>query len=171
MSDKNKTVKALQQQLQVMSNVLDNIGSFVYSKDLNGKYTYANADVAKLFNTPVQEIIGKDDSQFFDLNVSNELRENDQKVIDSKTPLITEERNMVKSTGKVHTYTIIKQPIFNNNGEVTGLSGISIDITEQKELEAKNREQKQLLDVILDNVDAYIYMKDLTWSTQFKHPS
>ena len=41
-----------------------------------------------------------------------------------------------------------------------GLTGISTDITVQKTLEAENRDQKHLLDVILNNVDAYIYMKD-----------
>ena len=161
MTEKNNhDVKALLQQIQLMSGVLDNIGSYVYSKDLAGKYTYANADVAKLFNTPVQDIIGKDDSHFFDFSISNELRENDLKVIRDKAPLITEECNVVKATGKVHTYKIIKQPMFNENGEITGISGISIDITEQKALAAKNQEQRHLLDVILDNVDAYVYMKD-----------
>ncbi len=46
MSDKKNNIEALLLQVQVMSSVLDNIGSYVYSKDLSGKYTYVNADVA-----------------------------------------------------------------------------------------------------------------------------
>lgn len=160
MSDKENNIEALLLQVQVMSSVLDNIGSYVYSKDLAGKYTYVNADVAKLFQTSVQDIIGKDDSHFFDLDISNEINQNDLKVIRNKAPLITEENNVIKSTGKVNTYQIIKKPILDNKGNVIGISGISVDITEKKALEAENQEQKYLLDVILDNVDAYIYMKD-----------
>ena len=160
MSDNENNIEALLLQVQVMSSVLDNIGSYVYSKDLAGKYTYVNADVAKLFQTSVQDIIGKDDSHFFDLDISNEISQNDLKVIRHKAPLITEENNVIKSTGKVNTYQIIKKPILDNKGNVIGISGISVDITEKKALEAENQEQKYLLDVILDNVDAYIYMKD-----------
>jgi len=160
MSDNENNIEALLLQVQVMSSVLDNISSYVYSKDLAGKYTYVNADVAKLFQTSVQDIIGKDDSHFFDLDISNEINQNDLKVIRNKAPLITEENNVIKSTGKVNTYQIIKKPILDNKGNVIGISGISVDITEKKALEAENQEQKYLLDVILDNVDAYIYMKD-----------
>ena len=160
MSDKENNIEALLLQVQVMSSVLDNIGSYVYSKDLSGKYTYVNADVAKLFQTSVQDIIGKDDSHFFDLDISNEISQNDLKVIRHKAPLITEENNVIKSTGEVKTYQIIKKPILDNKGNVIGISGISVDITEKKALEAENQEQKYLLDVILDNVEAYIYMKD-----------
>lgn len=160
MSDNENNIEALLLQVQVMSSVLDNIGSYVYSKDLAGKYTYVNADVAKLFQTSVQDIIGRDDSHFFDLDISNEISQNDLKVIRHKAPLITEENNVIKSTGEVKTYQIIKKPILDNKGNVIGISGISVDITEKKALEAENQEQKYLLDVILDNVDAYIYMKD-----------
>ena len=96
MSDKKNNIEALLLQVQVMSSVLDNIGSYVYSKDLSGKYTYVNADVAKLFQTSVQDIIGKDDSHFFDLDISNEISQNDLKVIRHKAPLITEENNVIK---------------------------------------------------------------------------
>ncbi|TWX64230.1 PAS domain-containing protein [Colwellia sp. C1TZA3] len=155
-----KNIAALLQQVQEMTSVLDNIGSYVYCKNLAGKYTYVNANVAALFQTTVQDIIGKDDSQFFDSNMLDELLKNDYKVVLNKVSLVFEENNLIKLTGKVHTYKTIKSPIFNNIGEVIGISGISTDITEQKALEADNKEQKHLLDVILNNVDAYIYMKD-----------
>jgi diguanylate cyclase (GGDEF)-like protein/PAS domain S-box-containing protein len=159
MADKKK-IAALSQQVHEMTSVLDNIGSYAYCKDLAGKYTYVNADVATLFQTSVQDIIGKDDSHFFDLNVLDELLKNDRKVIFDKVSLVFEERNLIKSTGKIHTYKTIKNPIFNEIGEVIGLSGISTDITLQKLLEEDSEDQKHLFDVILNNIDAYIYMKD-----------
>ena len=159
MADK-KNIAALLQQVHKMTSVLDNICSYAYCKDLAGKYTYVNADVSALFQTSVQDIIGKDDSHFFDLNVLDELLKNDRKVIFDKVSLVFEESNLIKSTGKIHTYKTIKNPIFNEIGEIIGLSGISTDITMQKSLEEDNQDQKHLLDVILNNIDAYIYMKD-----------
>lgn len=156
----NHDVTALLQQVQSMSALLDNIDAYVFTKDLDGKYVYVNADVADLFQTPIDNIIGKDDSHFFDLEKSDQLLQNDLKVIKNQVSIESEEVNVVKSTGQVHTYKSIKKPLFNNDGKVIGLCGISTDITEQKKLELENREQKHLLDVILNNVDAYIYMKD-----------
>ena len=160
MTNKINNTESLLQQISVMSSVLDNIGSYVFSKDLAGKYTYVNANVEALFQRPAKYIIGKNDSHFFDLDILDELLENDRKVINEKVSLTSEETNVIKSTGKILTYKVIKNPIFNDIGEVIGLSGISTDITAQKALETDNQNQKHLLDVVLNNVDAYIYMKD-----------
>lgn len=40
------------------------------------------------------------------------------------------------------------------------MTGISTDITERRELENQIKERKEFLDIILNNVDAYIYIKD-----------
>ncbi|WP_085299062.1 sensor domain-containing diguanylate cyclase [Cognaticolwellia mytili] len=157
---KNKDAEKLLLQVKSMAEILDNIGAYVFAKDLDGKYIYINSDVANLFQMPVDDIIGKDDSHFFDLGISDELRLNDLKVIKHKVAIESEENNSVKSTGKIHTYKTIKKPLFNDKNQVIGLIGISTDITTQKTLETENKNQKNLLDVILNNVDAYIYMKD-----------
>lgn len=158
-NNKNNTVTLLNQ-LSVMSKVLDNIGSYVYSKDLSGKYTYVNANVETLFQKPAEYIIGHDDSHFFDLDILDDLLESDRRVINENITLSIEEDTVIKSTGKIHTYKTTKSPIYDENNEVIGLSGIATDITVQKALEADNQNQKHLLDVVLNNVDAYIYMKD-----------
>ena len=160
MTDKINNTESLLQQISVMSSVLNNIGSYVFSKDLAGNYTYVNANVEALFQRPAKDIIGKNDSHFFDLDILDELLENDRKVINEKVSLTKEETNVIKSSGKILTYKVIKTPIFNAIGEVIGISGISTDITLQKKLETDNQNQKHLLDVVLNNVDAYIYMKD-----------
>lgn len=159
-NEKKHDIADLLLQTQSMSELLNNIGAYVFSKDLEGKYTYVNSDVAELFKTTVSNVIGKDDSHFFDLEISDELRQNDLNVIRNKICIESEENNVIKSTGKLHTYKTIKKPLLNSQGDVIGLTGISTDITVQKTLEAENRDQKHLLDVILNNVDAYIYMKD-----------
>lgn len=160
MTNKKNNTESLLNQISVMSKVLDNIGSYVYSKDLSGKYTYVNVNVETLFQKPAKYIIGKDDSYFFDLDILDDLIESDQRVMNENITLSIEEDSVIKSTGKIHTYRSTKSPIYNDNNEVIGMSGIATDITVQKALEDDNQNQKHLLDVVLNNVDAYIYMKD-----------
>ena len=150
----------LQKQLRLLENMLTNVGAFIYAKDLNGCYVYANQAVLDLFNRPLNEVLGKDDSHFFDLPLSKQLKVNDNKVMTDGVTTENEETNVVKETGQTHIYRTVKKPLFNDNQKIVGMCGISTDITEEKKLQKIIRQQKKLLDTVLDNVDAHIYMKN-----------
>ena len=110
--------------------VLDSLDIAVYSKDREGRYTYANRMVCDLFGAPLADIVGKDDTAFFDLVASSELRENDQGVMDSGASVTRTERDVIKETGEERMYLTVKAPIRDGSGAVVGLAGVSIDITE-----------------------------------------
>lgn len=113
-----------------------------------------------MFDKELIEVIGFDDSHFFDLTLSQQLRENDQQVMIINIIVENEEINYLKEIQAVRIYKVIKKPLHDVYGKVIGMCGISTDITEEKYLHKKLKAQKQLLDTMLDNVDAYIYMKD-----------
>ena len=109
--------------------ILDSLDAFVYSKDLDGNYVYANRAVQSLFGASLDGIRGHDDSQFFDLEQSNELRVNDLKVIADGVTVRREEHDIVKETGEQRVYLTTKSPMRNASGELVGMCGISLDIT------------------------------------------
>lgn len=152
--------EALLLQVASMSKILDNIDAFVFIKDLKSRYTYVNSNIINLFQVPADHIIGNDDSHFFDKKTVEKIHQTDLNVIRKKIPHQLEESNVIKASGQARIYRTNKYPLFDHKNNVIGLYGISTDITATKQLEIKNKEQKQLLDVILNNVDAYIYMKD-----------
>ncbi len=114
------------------ATILDSLNVYVYSKDRDGKYTYANRAVCELFGSPLSDVLGKDDSQFFDLEESNELRSNDQEVMASGAVVEAEEHDVVKETGEDRYYWTIKAPLRGDSGAVVGICGISLDITGSK---------------------------------------
>jgi len=154
------TIKRTNKDLKTFKIVMDEVGAYVFTKDLNGCYTFANNLVLGLFNKPLNDVLGEDDSHFFDLELSHELRENDIRVLKHGEVIEKEEKNIIKDTGEIRVYWSVKKPIYDSSGNIIGMCGISTDITKRKTLENKVIEQKYLLDTILDNVDAYIYMKD-----------
>jgi len=109
--------------------ILNCIEAAAYAKDLDGNYTYANATVQRIFGADLDEIIGKDDSHFFDLERSNALRENDAEVMARGTSLAREERDIIKATGEERIYFTVKSPLRDASGNVVGIWGLSIDIT------------------------------------------
>lgn len=109
--------------------VLDALDVAVYAKDREGRYTYVNRYVRDLFRLTDAEILGKDDSHFFDLEQSNALKLNDAEVMDTGKAVSREERDIVKATGEERIYWTVKSPVRDASGRVIGLCGMSVDIT------------------------------------------
>lgn len=145
---------------QRLKFTLDHVGAYVFTKDTEGRYTYANDMVCALFGQPLEHVIGQTDEQFFDLSISDELRQNDLQVLKSGEKIESEEHNIIAETGEERIYWTVKIPIRDPEGHITGLCGISTDITERLRLERELAEQKNLLSLVLENMDAYVYMKD-----------
>jgi diguanylate cyclase (GGDEF)-like protein/PAS domain S-box-containing protein len=152
---------------KMLGGVLNNIGAFIYTKDLKGFYTYVNQPVLDLFDKKIDEVIGFDDSHFFDLDLSEQLNKNDQKVMLKGVAVESEETNFIKSLKETRIYKVVKKPLFDNDNNIIGMCGISTDITHEKNLQKMIKSQQNLLNAVLDNADAYIYMKDIDRTFQY----
>ena len=144
----------------IKNEVLDSIDSYIYTKDLSGHYTYANQAVLDLFEKSLTEVIGCDDSQFFDLARSKQLQKNDRLVMEQNTRVESEESNFIKAKNETLIFKVVKKPLYSSEGIVNGMCGISTDITAEKQLQEQLNEQSYLLDTMLNNIDAHIYVKD-----------
>lgn len=118
-----------------LRSIVDAIDSYIYIKDATCHYTYVNQSVQDLFASTYENIIGKDDSHFFDLKDLKDLLINDRFVIDYGESIEREEVTTIKSTGEQRTYRSIKKPLYNDFGQIVGLYGISTDITKYKQVE------------------------------------
>jgi len=81
----------------IKDQILASIDSFIYTKDLSGKYTYANQAVLDLFEKNLADVIGFDDTHFFDLALSTQLKENDRMVMDQVIRVENEESNFIRA--------------------------------------------------------------------------
>ncbi|WP_372833983.1 diguanylate cyclase [Pontibacterium sp.] len=141
--------------------LLDNLGAYVYCKDVNYNYTYANRQVCDLFGYPLEEIIGESDARFFGAETAKSLVEgSDRYVIEDGDIIEKEEINYVPGLDEYRHYLTVKKPLHNEHGEIIGLFGISTDVTALKVAERRLRDSETKLSTILDNVGAYVYIKD-----------
>lgn len=127
----------LKDEIYKLKFALDNVSAYIYIKDLDSKYIYANETTLKLFGCDSKSLVGKDDNSFFPEDTIKRLREIDLRVLDGNE---TEEEVIVKDKeGKLTIYLEKKKPIYENDntGKVIGILGISADITERKLLENK----------------------------------
>ncbi len=122
--------------------VLNEIGSYVFVKNRQGEYLYANKLTLELFNTNLQALKGKTDYDFFQQEMLEDILESDRMVFKSGQTVINEERAQAIPDGRARVYRAIKKPIVNaKTQQVIGLIGVSTDITDIVELREKLAKQ------------------------------
>ncbi|MGD8703192.1 MAG: PAS domain S-box protein [Desulfosarcina sp.] len=119
-----------------ISSILQYTPAVVYIKDANGRYTMVNSRFEELFGTLSADVRGKADQDFLAPDIANQFLENDAYVLHHKQSIQVEEVIFIE--GDPYTYLSTKFPLYDGQGNVTGVCGIATDIT------ALKKAQKQL---------------------------
>ncbi|RZU46795.1 PAS domain S-box-containing protein/diguanylate cyclase (GGDEF)-like protein [Fluviicoccus keumensis] len=157
--DSEAVLHQLQTRVKDLSDVLDHIGAYVFIKDLQGRYTYANRLARELLNRSLEEILGRDDSHFFSADTVADIYRHDREVLQHGKTISDEERLIPNGRGEMRVYWTVKMPLHDDKGNIRGLCGISTDITDRIRMEEALRANQTLLATVLDNIRACIYMK------------
>jgi PAS domain S-box-containing protein len=135
--------KELSQAYLFVDSVLENIPNMIFGKDaLDLKFVRFNKAGEKLIGTTKENLIGKNDFDFFPPEEAKAFQEKDRAVLAGQVIVdIPEEPISTISNGPriLHTKKI---PVNDSNGKPRYLLGISEDITERKQVE------KERLDLI-----------------------
>ena len=132
-AEKTRHLKASEQRL---NTILDSVEAYIYIKDPELRYQYANRKVCELFGLPLAQVVGQTDEHFFDAATAANLRDNDRRVLLGER-VDTEEINRSPDGTLEQTYLSVKLPLRHPDGSIYALCGISTDISEHK----KNLEQ------------------------------
>ncbi|MDP3610175.1 MAG: EAL domain-containing protein [Methylophilus sp.] len=131
--------KMLFESEQKLSVILNNVPAYIYLKDLDDCYLFANQEVLNLWGTSLKEVIGFSDEKFFDAETTKKIKENDKRVLVNGEILEQEEVNTSVHTGETRIYWSVKIPLRSADGTIYGLCGISTDITQLRLAEADSR--------------------------------
>ncbi|HDS1736723.1 PAS domain-containing sensor histidine kinase [Pseudomonas sp. BP8] len=126
----------------------------VYAKDLEGRMLVANHGTTQLIGKPPAFYIGKTDLEFLeDKDQARQVMATDQRIMHGgKAEQIEEEVNM--ADGSAVTWLSLKAPLLNDDGEVIGLIGSSIDVTARKNAEAALMEFNHTLEARISDAIA-----------------
>lgn len=135
---------------ELLRAIVDNSPSFIYLKDLEGRYLMLNLNFENLFHRPTADMLGKTD---FEVHATEEqaraLRENDRRVVGAGMPLEFEE--VAQRDDGPHDYISVKFPVRDATGAVYAVGGVSTDITERKRTEAER--ERLLVELRVANED------------------
>ena len=107
----------------------------VYAKDLDGRMLVANQGTSDLIGKPPSFYLGKTDAEFLsDRDQARRVMENDQRIMRTGISEQIEERvDMPDGTAAI--WLSVKAPLLDKEGQVIGLIGSSVDVTDRKHAE------------------------------------
>ena len=119
---------------RLLTTLLDNSTDAIFIKDLQGRYTYANPEVARVIGKELAALLGQDDGVLFPEQAAV-IQANDHRVMTENKVFTLEE--VATSVAGVRTYLATKGPLHDAAGRVIGMFGISRDITARVQAEAE----------------------------------
>lgn len=124
---------------KVLTNkIIDILPGVIFYKDLNSKYVYANKACRDFYSQRgIPDIIGKSELDICqNKEQGKKFMEDDKHIIENKTPIHNE--IVYKDKDGEFTYReVIKIPLLDKYGNVKGVVGRSLDITERKKYQDK----------------------------------
>ncbi|ASB49594.1 PAS domain-containing protein [Alkalitalea saponilacus] len=147
------------QQKLLLRTLIDNLPALIYVKDLEARKVISNiSDYRYLGFEREEDVIGKTDIDLLGKDAL-EYYEDDLKVIKTGIFIIDKEESFIRKSGETVWLSTSKIPLYDKDGEITGLVGIGHDITqkqmaEQELLAAKEKaeESDQLKTAFLHNM-------------------
>ncbi|KAA0131543.1 PAS domain S-box protein [Gimesia chilikensis] len=143
---------------ELLQAVVNGVSDAVFVKNREGRYLLFNQAAAKFVGKPIQEVIGKDDTEVFPGPDAQRIMENDRKVMESNELQTIEE--ILVTTGGPRTFSAHKVPYRNQHGDVIGTIGISRDVTEQREAELARQETQERFEQLAENIEEVFWLSD-----------
>ncbi len=143
-TDLRNTTKALRENEEILQAVFELTPVMFWYKDTHDTILHVNSAAAALEGKPAKEIEGKTSLDLYPLHEAQAHRRDDEDVIASRTAKIGYlEPHTSPGTGKTRWLHSGKTPVFNENGNVTGLIAFAVDVTEQRNIQTALEESEE----------------------------
>ncbi|HIE31889.1 MAG TPA: PAS domain S-box protein [Methanosarcinales archaeon] len=130
--------KKAEESLKLYQFMVESAHDAIFYKDTESRYVIANPTALRSFGLPLEEVIGRNDTELLPPEEAENNIADDHKVLE--TGNLTEiHKQMTDVDGKRHHFHAIKVPHLGDNGNVIGIIGVARDITELKRVEEERK--------------------------------
>ncbi len=143
-NERVRAEEALSEERKVLRVLIDNVPDFMYVKDAESRFVVANASLARSMGVKgPEELLGKTDFDFYSSELATGYHQDEQNVIRTKQALFNREEECVDAAGNKTWLLTTKVPLYDKNGQVTGIAGVGRDITERQKVEIERQKAKE----------------------------
>ena len=142
--ERKRIEESLSKERILLQTLINNVPDYIYVKDAQHRFLVANAALAHRMGiaTP-DEVLGKDDFDFFPREVAEKYARDEDDVMRSEHGVVNREEVTEDRAGNTIWHLTTEVPFRDAAGNVLGLLGIGRNITERRAAEAALVEAKE----------------------------
>ena len=139
---------ALALESNLLRALMENIPDAIYFKDADSRFVRVSKNCHLEGIAGPEEAIGRTDFDFFAREHAQESFKDEQEILRTGVPVVDKVEKEIFATGRpISWVSTTKVPIYDADGKITGLVGISRDVTERALAEEAVRKAKEDLEV------------------------
>lgn len=146
---KEKNIPKKQQEMQI--DILDSIRALVFLKDKENRFIWVNKAFAGAMEMSKKELEGKSMSEIYTRELSKKYMDEDKEVISSGKPKFGIIDTIKSSDGNPMWLQTDKIPYCDNKGNVVGVVGFCVDITEIKIIRERLMENQEKFRILFES--------------------
>jgi PAS domain S-box-containing protein len=151
--------EALMESERTLRQVIDLVPNLIFAKDKNGKFILVNKAVAKVYGKKVEDLIDRHEGDFTRYEEeSRHFRKDDLEVINSGKAKFIPEETITDYRGNLRYIQTTKIPFL--AGQKPAILGVSVDITDIKQIQNRLETSRNFLNRIINTVPDPIFVKD-----------
>jgi PAS domain S-box-containing protein len=135
-SDRRELERELRDSAETLRKIFDNAPDAIFIKDPAGRYTRVNRACAEVLGLPADKVAGLTDFDFFRKAEAEEGRRQDERVLKAGETVVSD-NSRTAADGETRVYNVVKTPLRDVYGDITGLLGIARDVTRVRAMEAE----------------------------------
>jgi len=155
-----RRLEELEESRELLACVIDSIPSPVFYKDVDGVYLNCNQAFARSMGIPRERIIGRTAYDIAPRELARIYHRADMELMARGGTQIYE-ATFRHADGTLHDVMFHKSVILRSNGELRGLVGVMLDISERKRAEEALRESEERFRAIFDLIGDAVFIHDL----------
>lgn len=136
-----ETERAVRSSEQRLQQLADNVAALIYLKRVDGRYIFANRHYEQILGQPRGRIHGQRDQDLWPSEIAEFYGNADRAVLAAGHAMTFEEP--IPTEGGWGMWLSLKFPLYDHDGELYGVGGISTDISDRNRAEAEIREAKE----------------------------
>ncbi|KAF0124957.1 MAG: PAS/PAS domain-containing sensor histidine kinase response regulator [Elusimicrobia bacterium] len=140
-SDRRELERELRGSAETLRKIFDNAPDAIFIKDPGGRYTRVNRACAEVLGLPADKVAGLDDFDFFKKAEAEDGRRQDERVLKAGETVVSDNARTA-ADGERRVYNVVKVPLRDVYGDITGLLGIARDVTRVRAMEAELVQKK-----------------------------
>ena len=144
-TERKQAEEALRENRELLNSIMSGTPDAIYVKDNAGKYLLINRAAQEIAGKSAEAVLGRDDMELFSFQEAQALMRQDRAVM-AAGAVGTFEDTVTDAQGGKRTFQSTKGPLFDDQGNLTGIFGISRDISELKKAELEFRKLNDELD-------------------------